>query len=203
MADRSQHASPESRDSSPEPESKRHKPEPAPENVVHLTLKNGLLDKELSEFTPNLAHQVNADPRKKPGGLAKDLTKLHGFADLHNEGAEGPQDDLLGTARIDTEPSDPKGPHGQKEATTIVSIYGQRYGGKPGKRADSSADREVYFKNGLDDIKRQVPDLKSIAFPKKIGCGIGGGDWRTYKTMIHEFARDMPGCTVYIVSLGK
>jgi hypothetical protein len=198
MADRSEHASPDS-----SPESKRHKPEPEPENVVHLTLKNGLLDKELSEFTTNLAHQVNADPRKKPGGLAKELTKLYEFADLHNEGAEGPQDDLLGTARIDTEPSDPKGPHGQKEATTIVSIYGQRYGGKPGGERDSSADREEYFKNGLKDIKRQVPDLESIAFPEKIGCVIGGGDWDTYETMIHEFARDMPGCTVYIVRLGK
>jgi hypothetical protein len=202
MADRSEHA-PESRDSSPKPKSKRHKPAPEPENVVHLILEKGLLDKELSEFTPNLAHQVKADPRKKPGGLAKDLTKLYGFADLHDEGAEGPQDDLLGTARIDTEPSDPKGPQGRKAATTIVSIYGQRYGGKPGGERDSSAAREEYFKSGLDDIKRQVPDLKSIAFPEKIGCGIGGGDWRTYQTMIHEFARDMPGCTVYIVSLGK
>jgi hypothetical protein len=200
MADRSEHA-PESRDASPE--RKRPKHEPDPVNVVRLTLEKGLLDEELSEFTPNLAHQVNADQRKKPGGLAKELTNLYGFADLHNEGAEGPQDDLLGTARIDTEPSDPKGPHGQKAATTIVSIYGQRYGGKPGGERDSSAAREKYFKSGLGDIKRQVPDLKSIAFPKKIGCGIGGGDWRTYKTMIHEFARDMPGCTVYIVSLGK
>ena len=199
MADRSQHApeSRESRDASPEP--KRHKPEPG--NVVHLTLKKGLLDEKLLEFTPNLAHQVNADPRKKPGGLAKDLTKLYRFADLHNEEAEGPQDDLLGTARIDTEPSDPKGSHGQKAATTIVSIYGQRYGGKPGKENDTPADREVYFKNGLKDITRQVPDLESIAFPEKIGCGIGGGHWPTYQKMIHEFANDMPGCTVYIVCL--
>ena len=202
MADRSEHA-PESRDASPKPESKRHKPEPEPENVVHLILENGLLDKKLLEITTNLAHQVNADQRKKPGGLAKELTNLYEFADLHNEGAEGPQDDLLGTARIDTEPSDPKGPHGQKAATTIVSIYGQRYGGKPGGKRDSSAAREAYFAQGLDYIKSQEPGLKSIAFPERIGCGIGGGHWPTYKTMIHEFARDMPGCTVYIVSLGK
>ncbi len=64
MADRSEHA-PESRDSLPEPESKRHKPEPAPENVVHLTLEDGLLDKKLSEFTPILAHQVKADLKLK------------------------------------------------------------------------------------------------------------------------------------------
>jgi hypothetical protein len=203
MADRSEHASPESPDASPEPERKRPKPEPEPENVVHLTLEDGLLDKKLLEITTNLAHQVNADPRKKPGGLAKDLTRRYGFADLHNEGAEGPQDDLLGTARIDTEPSDPKGPHCQKAATTIVSIYGQRYGGKPGGERDSSAARKVYFEKGLRDIKRQLPDLESIAFPEGIGCGIGGGHWPTYQKMIREFARDMPSCTVYIVSLAK
>jgi hypothetical protein len=191
----------ESPDSSPEPERKRHKPEPEPKNVVPLTLKNGLLDKKLIELTPNLAHQVNADPSKKPGGLAKELTKLHKFADLHNEGAEGPQDDLLGTARIDTEPSDPKGPQGQKAAIRIFSIYGQRKGGKPGGKRDSSAAREAYFAQGLDYIKSQEPGLKSIAFPERIGCGIGGGHWPTYRKMIHEFARDMPGCTVYIVSL--
>jgi hypothetical protein len=103
MTDRFEHAP----DSSPE--RKRRKPEPKPgpcRSVISLSFENGLLDKELLEFTPNLAHQVNADPRKKPGGLAKELTRLYEFADLHNEGAEGPQDDLLGTVRIDTEPSD-------------------------------------------------------------------------------------------------
>jgi hypothetical protein len=205
MAGRSKHASPESRDASPDssPKRKRPKHEPDPVNVVRLCFPKGLMDNTLLEITTNLAHQVNADQRKKPGGLAKELTMRYEFADLHNKGAEGPQDGLLGTARIDTEPSDPKGPQGQKAAITIVSIYGQRYGGKPGGERDSSAAREEYFKNGLKDIKRQVPDLESIAFPEKIGCVIGGGNWEKYETMIREFAHDMPSCTVYIVSLAK
>ena len=29
----------------------------------------------------------------------------------------------------------------------------------------------------------------SIAFPENIGCGRGGGDWETYRTMIERFAR--------------
>ena len=191
--------SPESRDS---PERKRRKPEPR-RSVIRLSLKKGILDPELLRYTQNLAHQVKADPRKKPGGLAKVLEKLYPFASLYTEGAEGPQDDLLGTVRIDTEPSDPKGPLGQeghKEASvTIFSIYGQRYGGAPGKRADSSADREAYFKNALADIQRKAPDLRSIAFPENIGCGIGAGIWPNYEQMILEFASHMPGCAVYIV----
>lgn len=190
---------PESRDAR---ERKRRKPEPRL-SVIRLSLKKGILDPELLRHTQNLAHQVKADPRKKPGGLAKELESLYPFASLHTEGAEGPQDDLLGTVRIDAEPSGPKGQEGHKAANvTIFSLYAQRYGGQPGKRADSSADREAYFKKALADIQRKAPDLKSIAFPENIGCGIGGGIWPNYEEMILDFASDMPGCTVYIVHYG-
>jgi hypothetical protein len=193
MADRSEHA-PESRDSSPEP--KRHKPEPAPENVVHLTLKNGLLDKKLLEFTPNLAQQVNTGG-KKPGGIAKQMEAKYSCTKLRHHG--GPKPDWLGTVRIDITPELTEN-HGP---VRVLSIYGQLNGGGPGEKPDSAADRKVYFEKGLKGIKRQLPDLESIAFPKKIGCGIGGGNWDTYETMIREFAHDMPSCTVYIVSLAK
>jgi hypothetical protein len=191
--------SPESRDS---PERKRRKPEPR-RSVIRLSFKSGLLDPELLRYTPNLAHQVKADPRRKPGGLAKGLEELYPFASLHTEGAKGPQDELLGTVRIDTEPSDPKGQEGHKAANvTIFSLYGQRYGGPPGNRADSSADREAYFARAIADIQRKAPDLKSIAFPENIGCGIGAGIWPNYEQMILDFANDMPSCTVYIVHYG-
>ena len=108
--------SPDSRDARDSPERKRRKPEP---RLIRLSLKKGILDPELLRHTQNLAHQVKADPRKKPGGLAKELEKLYPFASLHTEGAEGPQDDLLGTVRIDTEPSDPKGQEGHKASVEI------------------------------------------------------------------------------------
>ena len=193
---------PESPESPESPERKRRKPEPR-RSVIRLRLKKGILDPELLRHTQNLAHQVKADPRKKPGGLAKELEKIYPFASLHTEGGEGPQDDLLGTVRIDTEPSDPKGQEDHKAASvTIFSLYGQRYGGPPGKRADSPADREKYFKKALADIQRKAPDLKSIAFPEHIGCGIGGGIWSNYEEMILDFAETMPHCTVYIVHYG-
>ena len=200
---------------STDPARKRQAPESPPDSqantakteprlsVIRLSFQRGLLDPKILSFTQNLAHQVKADPRKKPGGLAKGLEKLYPFASLHTEGAEGPQDDLLGTVRIDTEPSDPKGPEGHKAANvTIFSLYGQRYGGAPGNRADSAADREAYFARALADIHRKAPDLKSIAFPENIGCGIGAGIWPNYEQMIHDFAHAMPHCTVYIVRYG-
>ena len=188
------------------PDSQPKSAKTAPTNVHVLSFESGLLDPELLRYTQNLAHQVKADPCKKPGGLAKGVEELYTFARLHTEGAkgaEGPQDDLLGTVRIDTEPSDPKGQEGHKPANvTIFSLYGQRYGGKPGNRADSSADREQYFARALADIQRKAPDLKSIAFPENIGCGIGAGIWPNYERMILDFADAMPGCTVYIVHYG-
>ena len=200
MADRSQHAPEsretifESRDSSPEPESKRHKREPEPKNVVHLILENGLFDKELLEFTPNLAQQVNTGG-KRPGGIAKQMEAEYPCTKVRHDG--GPKPALLGEVRIDITPELTK----NHEPVRIWSIYGQLNGGGPGKENDSAADREAYFEQGLDYITTREPDLKSIAFPEGIGCGIGGGDWPTYQKMIHEFARDMPGCTVYIVRL--
>ena len=195
MADRSKHA-PESRDSSPEPESKRHKPEPAPENVVHLTLEDGIFNKDLPKFTPNVAQQVNTGG-KRPGGIARQMEAKHPCTKLRHNG--GPKPALRGKVRIDITPELTEN-HGP---VRVLSIYGQLNGGGPGEKPDSAADREAYFKNGLDYIKTQEPGLKSIAFPEGIGCGIGGGHWPNYKTMIREFARDMPSCTVYIVSLGK
>jgi hypothetical protein len=204
MADRSQHVSPESRDSSrdasPEPESKRHKPEPEPEpepgNVVPLTLKNGLFNTKLLKFTPNLAQQVNTGG-KTPGGIAKKMEEKYSCTKLRHHG--GPKPALLGKVRIDITPELTEN-HGP---VTIYSIYGQLNGGGSGEEPDSAADRKAYFEQGLDYIKTQVPGLKSIAFPEGIGCGIGGGHWPTYKKMIHKFARDMPSCSVYIVSLAK
>ena len=187
------------------PDSQPKSANTAPTNVHVLSFGSGLLAPELLLYTQNLAHQVNTTS-KKPGGLAKGLVELYPSASLHTEGAkgaEGPQDDLLGTVRIDTEPSDPKGQEGHKAASvTIFSLYGQRYGGPPGKRADSSADREAYFARALADIQRKAPDLKSIAFPENIGCGIGAGIWPNYEQMILDFASDMPGCTVHIVHYG-
>ena len=150
MADRFEYAP----DSSPERKRPKHEPKTEPcRSVIRLCFPKGLMDKKLLEITTNLAHQVNADPRKKPGGLAKELTKLYEFADLHNEGAEGPQDDLLGTARIDTEPSDPKGPQGEKAAIRIFSIYGQRKGGKPGWGAVIAGQRR---RLGASKVPRQL-----------------------------------------------
>jgi hypothetical protein len=35
----------------------------------------------------------------------------------------------------------------------------------------------------------KLPDLESIAFPWRIGCNLGGGDWAAYLGTITNFAQ--------------
>jgi hypothetical protein len=42
----------------------------------------------------------------------------------------------------------------------------------------------------MDPRLAQAP---SVAFPYKIGCGLGGGDWAAYLPLLVAFARAVPG----------
>lgn len=65
---------------------------------------------------------------------------------------------------------------------TVVNMFAQQYYGYDGKRY-TSYDA---FWQCLNHIKEFVPKGKSIAFPCKIGCGLGGANWNIIRTMIEE-----------------
>ena len=169
-----------------------------PHNVIDLSFPDGLLDPKLSDFTSNLAHQINA-LGLKPGGLAAALIERSPYANpFQGRDHNGTQEHLLGTVRIDKDPSkDPENP-------TIFSLYAQLHGGGPGKHPhDSREHRVAYFESAIADLKAKAPRLESIAFPEKIGCAIAGGHWHEYSSIIHNFAAAMPNCAVYIVRCEK
>jgi O-acetyl-ADP-ribose deacetylase (regulator of RNase III) len=189
---------PEPEPGSAAPEGAEREAKPEPTNLVRLSYAGGILDPAFlalleSAGGANIAHQVNA-AGTSPGGLAAEVVRKFPYASVHTD---GPQKHLLGTVRIDAAPVELKG-----QKVTVLSMYGQRKGGKPRKRGDFSADREANFAKALTDIRTKAPSLESIAFPENIGCGIGGGDWRRYEEMILDFASAMPRCTVYIVHYG-
>ena len=169
-----------------------------PHNVIELSLPDGLLDPKLSDFTSNLIHQINA-LGLKPGGLAAALVDRCPYANpFEDRNQNGTQEHLLGTVRIDKDPSD------NPENPTIFSLYAQLRGGAPGKHPhDSREHRVAYFESAIADLKAKAPGLESIAFPEKIGCAIAGGHWHDYKSIIHGFAAAMPNCAVYIVRCEK
>ena len=64
----------------------------------------------------------------------------------------------------------------------IVNLFAQDRYGSDGKRyTDYNA-----FRSCLNNLKQCVPPGETIAFPFKIGCGLGGGDWDKILTIIAE-----------------
>lgn len=78
-----------------------------------------------------------------------------------------------------------------KEHRFVINMYAQYYPGRP-KYPLSSLDgipvREKHFYHCLLRIAK-LPELESIAFPWRIGCNLGGGDWEHYLGMITNFAQ--------------
>ena len=87
----------------------------------------------------------------------------------------------------------------------VICMFAQWTPGIPGKfttypdyDCDTYINRQLWFNNCLNEIGKL--DIKEVAFPWKIGCGLAGGNWTTYKSMIERFERTS-GIEVYIYRL--
>lgn len=67
----------------------------------------------------------------------------------------------------------------------IINLFAQYYPGKPNTTSDSEILRLQWFRQGLFEISKLKP--RSIAFPNKIGCNLGGGNWQKVLTIIEKF----------------
>lgn len=77
-----------------------------------------------------------------------------------------------------------------------VNMFSQNKYGYDGKQyTDKTA-----FKQCLEFIKTSLPDAETIAFPYKIGCGLGGGNWEEIESLIKEFA-EQTGKNIIVVRL--
>ena len=76
-----------------------------------------------------------------------------------------------------------------KDQRYIVNLMGQYYPGGPSETTnDDEFARRNYFYKGLLKLAK-VPNLESVAFNYRIGCGIAGGNWEWYKGTIENLAR--------------
>lgn len=125
-----------------------------------------------------LCHQCNC-VTNRAAHLAKDMFEHYPYADIY-----APR----------TEPDKPghiivRG-NGQDQRY-VVALLGQYYPGKskyPASTLDGLPIREKYFYNCLLRLAK-IPDLESIAFPWRIGCGAAGGYWERYLGTINNFAQ--------------
>lgn len=66
-------------------------------------------------------------------------------------------------------------------------MLSQRYPGKSKYNNDTIIKRKEWFLKCLNYIK-EIPNIKSIAFPYNIGCGLAGGNWNEYLEMIQNLS---------------
>lgn len=124
-----------------------------------------------------ICHQINC-VTKSAAHFAKDMFDKYPYADVY-------------TGR--TDPDKPghiivRG-NGQDQRY-VVGLLGQYYPGKPKyllSTLDGTLVREKYFYHCLLRLAK-IPNLESVAFNWRIGCGAAGGDWEHILGQINIFA---------------
>lgn len=120
-----------------------------------------------------IAHQCNCVSSGSGAGLARAIFDKFPYSNIYKNRTEP---DTPGTIII---------------KDNVIAILGQYYPGGPlfkGNK-DTYNDRLAYFTKALVYIS-DIKDLKSIAFPFNIGCGLAQGKWKDYKVMIEVLNHD-------------
>lgn len=125
-----------------------------------------------------LLHQCNCITNRA-AHLSKDVFEKYPYADIYTGRT---QPSKPGTIEIRGD--------GQ-EKRFVINLLGQYFPGKP-KYPDSKLDgtlaREKYFHKCLLKVAK-IENLESVAFPWRIGCNLGGGNWDHYLGTINNFAQ--------------
>jgi len=143
-----------------------------------------------------IAHQCNCYSRRG-AGLASAIFKAFPWADVYSNRSERENDSaLFGSITVYGDP--------EQDQRYVINIYAQLKPGKPSPGRDSADSRLDAFSKALDQIAA-LPKLKSIGFPYGIGCGLAGGDWNEYETLLENFAKRVGerGISVVLYRLGQ
>ena len=159
----------------------RRVPKPSGWDTANYTLIQGSI---LDSDAKYIVHQCNALDNEF-GGLALCMFDKFPHADICSSRPSGMKEPIEGQGLGDIVI---KGDG--VDSRFIINLIGQMHGGGNFYNPEVIKERADAFKKGLDEIKK-IPNLESIAFPWKIGCGIAGGEWfgkGGYEDMINDFA---------------
>lgn len=134
-------------------------------------VKGNLLDSDCDY----ICHQVNCQG-VMGSGIARQIRErwprvyesYKHYVDYHNKRGEG----LLGNILISN----------ISQPTRVINMFSQDMYGYDGNRY-TSYDA---FAHCLSKIDLHVANGRSIGFPKNIGCGLGGGNWKVISALIEE-----------------
>jgi O-acetyl-ADP-ribose deacetylase (regulator of RNase III) len=137
-----------------------------------MTLKT--INKSLIEAdTKYILHQCNC-VTKNSAGIAKSIFDAFPWANTYTNRAISSSKgsiDILGNG---------------SDKRFVINAYVQYYPGKP-VGYDNYESRLGALKLCFDEIK-EIPEIESIGFPVGMGCGLAGGLWNDYLSLIEEFA---------------
>ena len=93
----------------------------------------------------------------------------------------------------------------------VIGLYSQFDYGKIGRynglyKLETAEMRVQWFCQCLVNLRNFLisNNLKEVAFPYQIGCGLAGGDWSTYFKILENFAKRCENnFKVYIITLKK
>ena len=138
-----------------------------------------------------------------PHGLSKAIADKYPWGDPYKTRTKMtrncaiPEDrDTPGTIRVLRSPTRDGGEGGEGgEGKSIICMFAQWAPGKPRAfksypqyEKDTYDARIEWFKSCLEVMKSL--EIESIAFPWTIGCGLAGGNWNIYKSLIEDFEKD-------------
>lgn len=145
----------------------------------------------------------------RPHGLSASIAKAFPYADIYGQRRAIGNRNL---ARVEDRSQVGTCVLAHQAGSVIVAcLMGQYVYGKPSVYSsvvgstvpDDAKTREQYFEQALQDMATQLETLgtvvRTIAFPYQIGCGLAGGDWSHYSSMIAAFAEAHPAWSIYIV----
>ena len=147
-----------------------------------------------------IAHQCNS-VTSRGKGLSGALFSKFSYADIYSCRSQDGHRDTLGKVIVRT-------PHNQTTLSSdtkepvVFNMVAQRYPGPSKYDNDSIEKREQWFASCLQEMASMPACHTSgqiIAFPENIGCGLAGGTWLRYRSMIEKFSEACPEIKVIIV----
>lgn len=84
-----------------------------------------------------------------------------------------------------------------EDGITVANMFGQLTYGRTGQHTDYKA-----VGHGLREIAKHARcnGIDDIYLPYRMGCNLGGGDWRIVRSIIKQIAKDYPDLNFYAVS---
>lgn len=129
-----------------------------------------------------IAHQCNC-VSSGWSGLAYGIFEKFPYSNIYDERNRGKYVHIPGEIYIRGNGADKR---------YVINFTGQIYPGYPSDTKflqfiDSAPNRRKFLYDCLMEIA-EIKNLKEIAFPYRVGCGLAGGNWDEYEILLKKFA---------------